>query len=137
MARSWAVVTCIVLAALVACTVPPDDGSDDGFVPTLPVPEAKPESLTGAAHLIAEVVFDLDIADTGTRFERCRYYFVVTRPRGDLHVESMNVGVRRRPHPDVVRLHARFGEMPDSAVGLVRPQVGQHAVRSSAYFGMR
>src|SRR5262249_13294450 len=63
---------------------------------TLPVGEAKPETLTGSAHLIAEVVFDLEIADTGTRFERCRYYFVETRPRGDLHVESMNVGVSPR-----------------------------------------
>ena len=63
---------------------------------TLAVGEAKGESLTGSSRLVAEVVFDLQIGDTGTRFERCRYYFVVTRPRGDLHVESMNVGVSPR-----------------------------------------
>ena len=60
---------------------------------TLPVAEAGPNRLTGSTNLIAEVVFDLEIAGTGMRFERCRYYFIVTRPRGDLHVESMNVGV--------------------------------------------
>jgi hypothetical protein len=63
---------------------------------TLPVGEPHGESLTGSSRLIAEVVFDLQIGDTGTRFEGCRYYFVVTRPRGDLHVESMNVGVSPR-----------------------------------------
>jgi hypothetical protein len=63
---------------------------------TLAVAEAKGESLTGSSRLIAEVVFDLQIGDTGTRLEGCRYYFVVTRPRGDLHVESMNVGVSPR-----------------------------------------
>jgi len=65
---------------------------------TLPVAEASRESLTGSARLIAEVVFDLQIGDTGTRFEGCRYYFVVTRPRGSVHVESMNVGVSPRAH---------------------------------------
>jgi hypothetical protein len=63
---------------------------------TLPVPEASAERLTGSTNLIAEVVFDLEIADTGTRFERCRYYFITTRPRGDRHVTSMNVGVSPR-----------------------------------------
>lgn len=63
---------------------------------TLPVAQARAERLTGSSNLIAEIVFDLQIGDTGTRFERCRYYFVVTRPRGDLHVESMNVGVSPR-----------------------------------------
>ena len=65
---------------------------------TLPVAEAKRETLTGSAHLIAEIVFDLQIGDTGTRFEGCRYYFMVTRPRGGVHLESMNVGVSPRGH---------------------------------------
>lgn len=63
---------------------------------TLAVPAASPERLTGSTNLIAEVVFDLDIADTGTRFEGCRYYFISSRPRGDTHVRSMNVGVSPR-----------------------------------------
>ncbi len=63
---------------------------------TLRVPEASPLKLTGATQLIAKVVFDLDIADTGTRFDGCRYYFMDTRPRGDTHVRSVNVGVS--PH---------------------------------------
>jgi hypothetical protein len=63
---------------------------------TLPLPEPRGESLTGSSRLAAEVVFDLDIADTGTRFPECRYYFIVTRSHGDRHVESMNVGVS--PH---------------------------------------
>ena len=65
---------------------------------TLPVAEAKRETLTGSANLIAEVVFDLQIGDTGTRFEGCRYYFMVTRPRGGVHLESMNIGVSPRGH---------------------------------------
>ena len=63
---------------------------------TLPVPDARAEGLTGSTNLIAEVAFDFEIADTGTRFERCRYYFISTRPRGDQHVTSMNVGVSPR-----------------------------------------
>jgi hypothetical protein len=63
---------------------------------TLPLGEPRGESLTGSSRLAGEAVFDLDIADTGTRFPGCRYYFIVTRAHGDLHVESMNVGVS--PH---------------------------------------
>ena len=63
---------------------------------TLPMSEPRGESLTGSSRLAADVVFDLDIADTGTRFPECRYYFIVTRSHGDPHVESMNVGVS--PH---------------------------------------
>jgi hypothetical protein len=63
---------------------------------TLPISEPRGESLTGSSRLAADVVFDLDIADTGTRFPECRYYFLVTRSHGDPHVESMNVGVS--PH---------------------------------------
>jgi hypothetical protein len=63
---------------------------------TLPLAEPSSESLTGSSRLAGEAVFDLDIADTGTRFPECRYYFIVTRSHGDLHVESMNVGVS--PH---------------------------------------
>jgi len=65
---------------------------------TLPVAEARRETLTGSANLIAEVVFDLQIGDTGTHFEGCRYYFMVTRPRGGVHLESMNVGISPRGH---------------------------------------
>ncbi len=60
---------------------------------TLPLPEPRGEALTGSSRLAAEVVFDLDIAGTGTGFPECRYYFIVTRAHGDRHVESMNVGV--------------------------------------------
>jgi hypothetical protein len=63
---------------------------------TLPLAEPRGESLTGSSRLAGEAVFDLDIADTGTRFPGCRYYFIVTRAHGDLRVESMNVGVS--PH---------------------------------------
>ena len=63
---------------------------------TLPISEPRGESLTGSSRLAADVVFDLDIADTGTHFPECRYYFIVTRSHGDPHVESMNVGVS--PH---------------------------------------
>lgn len=63
---------------------------------TLTIPEAGPERLTGSTNLIAEIVFDLQLGDTGTRFDGCRYYFVTTRPRGDTHVRSMNVGVSPR-----------------------------------------
>lgn len=63
---------------------------------TLPLAEPRGESLTGSSRLVGETVFDLEIAGTGTRFPGCRYYFIVTRPRGDRHVESMNVGVS--PH---------------------------------------
>jgi hypothetical protein len=62
---------------------------------TPPMSEPRGESLTGSSRLAADVVFDLDIADTGTRFPECRYYFIVTRSHGDPHVESMNVGVSR------------------------------------------
>ena len=66
---------------------------------TVPLPEAGPDGLTGSTNLIGEVVFDWEIADTGTRFERCRYYFIVTRPKGDVHVRSINVGVSPRALP--------------------------------------
>jgi hypothetical protein len=63
---------------------------------TLPLAAPRSESLTGSSRLVGEDVFDLDLADTGTRFEGCRYYFIVTRAHGDPHVESLNVGVS--PH---------------------------------------
>ena len=63
---------------------------------TLPLAEPRTESLTGSSRLAGEAVFDLDIADTGTRFPGCRYYFILTRSHGDPHVESMNVGIS--PH---------------------------------------
>ena len=63
---------------------------------TLPMPEPRAESLTGSSRPAPEAVFDLDIADTGTRIPECRYHFIVTRSHGDRHVESMNVGVS--PH---------------------------------------
>jgi hypothetical protein len=63
---------------------------------TLPLAAPRSESLTGSSRLVGEDVFDLDLADTGTRFEGCRYYFIVTRSHGDPHVESLNVGVS--PH---------------------------------------
>jgi hypothetical protein len=63
---------------------------------TLPLAAPRAESLTGSSRLVGEAVFELDVADTGTRFEGCRYYFIVTRAHGDPHVESLNVGVS--PH---------------------------------------
>jgi len=52
--------------------------------PVDPAPGRPPaESLTGSSRLVGEDVFDLDLADTGTRFEGCRYYFIVTRSHGD------------------------------------------------------
>ena len=63
---------------------------------TLPLAAPRSESLTGSSRLVGEDVFELDLADTGTRFEGCRYYFIVTRAHGDMHVESLNVGVS--PH---------------------------------------
>jgi hypothetical protein len=49
---------------------------------TLPLPENRGESLTCSGRLAAEIVFDLAIADTGTRFPDCRYYFIATRTTG-------------------------------------------------------
>ena len=37
-------------------------------------------------------VFDFEVAGTGMKFERCRYFFIVTRSREDRHIQSMSIG---------------------------------------------
>ena len=54
-------------------------------------------------------------------------------PRARIRAAVASSGVRHR----LVRLDGRLCEMPRPAVGLVRPHLGQHAVRGSTFFGMR
>jgi len=111
---------------------------------TLPVGEPHGESLTGSSRLIADVVFDLQIGDTGTRFEHCRYYFVTTRPRGDRRVESMNVGVSPRARTraeldeEIARARARLGAdgwAPGRYVYRTPQQIALHGGKTSSQDG--
>jgi hypothetical protein len=49
--------------------------------------------LTGSTTVAGSGVFDFEVADTGTRFPRCRYYFIVTGNHGDPRIESMSIGI--------------------------------------------
>ena len=50
-------------------------------------------ALTGSTTVAGSGVFDFEVADTGTRFPRCRYYFIVTGNHGDPRIESMSIGI--------------------------------------------
>jgi hypothetical protein len=60
---------------------------------TIKVPEGTRSTLTGDRTVIAELAFDFQIGDTGTRFPESRYFFLVTRKRDDPRLESMNIGI--------------------------------------------
>lgn len=60
---------------------------------TIKVPEGTRSSLTGSRTVIAEMVFDFQIGDTGARFPESRYFFMVTRKHDDPRLESMNIGI--------------------------------------------
>jgi hypothetical protein len=60
---------------------------------SLQLPDAIDSKLTGEHLVIGSPVFDFEIAGSAIRFERCRYYWIETGEHGDLHVESMNIGV--------------------------------------------
>ena len=78
---------------------------------TVTVPEGTRSVLDGSTTVIADTVFDFEIADTGMRFPGSRYFFLVTRKAGDPRLESMNVGVSPdalpRPAFDEFRRRAR------------------------------
>lgn len=79
------------------------------------------EKLTGVRNFIGQPVFDFEIADSGVRFERCRYYLMTTRPDGDPHVNAISIGVSPEAmtrdalvaaHADVQRRLAADGWQP-------------------------
>ncbi len=49
--------------------------------------------LTGDTTVAGSGVFDFEVADSGTRFPRCRYYFIVTGNHGDPKIASMSIGI--------------------------------------------
>ncbi len=53
---------------------------------------SKPDFLD-QTQFVGNEVFDFEIAGTGIRFRRCRYYFIVTRSREDRHIEMISIGV--------------------------------------------
>jgi hypothetical protein len=66
---------------------------------TVPVPAGAPSVLTGSTTVIGDMPFEFRIADTGMAFPGARYFFLVTRKKGDQHLESMNVGVSAEALP--------------------------------------
>jgi hypothetical protein len=62
-------------------------------VSTLKVPEIVSRYQLPNRQLIGEPVFDFEIAGTGMRFERCRYYWIETDGQEPAHIEEMNIGI--------------------------------------------
>ena len=59
---------------------------------TLKIGDGAQPDLSNQTQFAAGGIFDFEIAGTGIRFSRCRYYFVVTRSREDRHIQSMSIG---------------------------------------------
>ena len=49
--------------------------------------------LVKEGRLIAEVVFDFQVAGSALRFERCRYYWITTDGEADSRIREVSVGV--------------------------------------------
>jgi hypothetical protein len=47
----------------------------------------------GETYCIAEAVFDYQLGDSGMRFPKSRYYWLVTGQHGDPHLAAVNIGV--------------------------------------------
>ena len=67
--------------------------ADVAAASTLKMPAPVGPGVSGAYQCVDDVVFDFEIPTTGMRFDRCRYYFMETGPKGDPHIESINIGV--------------------------------------------
>jgi hypothetical protein len=80
---------------------------------SIQLPEGTLSSLTGDRIVIGSPVFDFEIAGTAIRFERCRYYWIETGEHGDLHVESMNIGVstNKLTHAELVAANQRVQQL--------------------------
>lgn len=60
------------------------------------LPPARHQKLTGSSKIIGNATFEFEIADTGTHFGDCRYYWIETGNKGDQHVRNINVGISSR-----------------------------------------
>jgi hypothetical protein len=80
---------------------------------SIQLPDAIDSKLTGEHLVIGSPVFDFEIAGTAIRFERCRYYWIETGEHGDLHVESMNIGVstNKLTHAELVAANQRVQQL--------------------------
>jgi hypothetical protein len=76
---------------------------------TLVLAESVGSALTGSTTVAGSGVFDFEVADTGTRFPRCRYYFIVTGNHGDPKIESMSIGIstEKVPRAELVAANRR------------------------------
>jgi multisubunit Na+/H+ antiporter MnhC subunit len=63
---------------------------------TFKIPPGSRESLTGSSMSVSRGVFDFEVADAGTRFERCRYCALETGSHDDPKVVHINVGISTR-----------------------------------------
>jgi hypothetical protein len=77
---------------------------------SLALSEGVVSSLTGSTTVAGSPVFDFEVADTAIRFERCRYYFIVTGDDGDPKIESMSIGVSPEtfPRSELAAAHQRI-----------------------------
>jgi hypothetical protein len=63
---------------------------------TLKIVEGSYYEYTKNRKLVGDVTFDFEIADSGTRFENCRYYWIETADGSDTVIDNINVGIS--PH---------------------------------------
>ena len=65
--------------------------------------------LTSQGRLIAEVVFNFQIAGSGLRFEGCRYYWIHTDGKDDSRISEVSVGIspQKMTRAELVEAHKR------------------------------
>ncbi len=74
---------------------------------TFPIPQVTRESLTGSNMSVCQGVFDFEVADTGPRFENCRYCCLEMDHHDDPKIVYINVGIssQRRARSEMAAEH--------------------------------
>ena len=68
------------------------------------------ERTSGEKYCIGETVFDYQLGNSGLRFPKSRYYWLVTGRNGDSRLAALNIGItpEKLPRPDLDRFQQQL-----------------------------